>query len=50
MAKSKRGRYTLEFEQEAVRLVESGQSIAEGARKVGEAEEGGDVVRFASVG
>ena len=28
----KRGRYTLEFKQEAVRLVESGQSIAETAR------------------
>ncbi|MEA2257472.1 MAG: hypothetical protein QOJ51_297, partial [Acidobacteriaceae bacterium] len=25
MTKSKRGRYTLEFKQEAVRLVESGQ-------------------------
>jgi transposase-like protein len=30
MTKSKRGRYTPEFKQEAVRLVESGQSQAAG--------------------
>lgn len=34
MAKSKRGRYTLEFKQEAVRLVESGQSQASVARSL----------------
>jgi hypothetical protein len=28
MTKAKRGRYTLEFKQEAARLVESGQSVA----------------------
>ena len=32
MRKSTRGRYTLEFKQEAVRLVESGQSQAAAAR------------------
>ena len=32
MRNGKRGRYTLEFKLEAVRLVESGQSIAEAAR------------------
>lgn len=32
MRNGKRGRYTLEFKQEAVRLVESGQSIASVAR------------------
>jgi transposase len=31
----KRGRYALEFEREAVRLVESGQSIATAARSLG---------------
>jgi transposase-like protein len=31
----KRARYTLEFKQEAVRLVESGQSIAAAARSLG---------------
>jgi transposase len=34
-----RARYTLEFKQEAVRLVESGQSIAAAARDVGIAEQ-----------
>ena len=33
--KAKRARYTLEFKQEAVRLVESGQSIAAVARGMG---------------
>jgi transposase len=32
---AKRARYTLEFKQEAVRLVESGQSIAAAARSLG---------------
>ena len=35
MRNGKRGRYTLEFKQEAVRLVESGQSVAEAARSLG---------------
>src|ERR1035438_8853186 len=35
MTKSKRGRYTLEFKQEAARLVESGQSQAGAARRLG---------------
>jgi transposase len=35
MMKSTRARYTLEFKQEAVRLVESGQSIAAAARSLG---------------
>ncbi len=35
MTKSKRARYTLEFKQEAFRLVESGQSIAAAARSLG---------------
>jgi transposase len=35
----KRGRYTLEFKQEAVRLVESGQSIAETSRSLGVVEQ-----------
>jgi transposase len=39
MAKAKRARYTLEFKQEAVRLVESGQSIAAAARSVGMVEQ-----------
>ncbi len=34
MEKSKRARYTQEFKQEAVRLVESGQSIAAAARSL----------------
>ncbi len=39
MTKSKRGRYTLEFKQEAVRLVESGQSPASVARTLGVVEQ-----------
>lgn len=35
MRNATRARYTLEFEQEAVRLVESGQSIAAAARSLG---------------
>jgi transposase len=38
MTRSKRGRYTLEFKQEAVRLVESGQSQAV-ARSLGVVEQ-----------
>ena len=34
-----RARYTLAFKQEAVRLVESGQSVAVAARSVGIAEQ-----------
>ncbi len=34
MRNGKRGRYTLEFKLEAVRLVESGQSIAAAARSL----------------
>jgi transposase len=34
MTNAKRARYTLEFKQEAVRLVESGESIAAAARKL----------------
>ena len=32
MVKAMRGRYTLEFKREAVRLVESGQTMAAAAR------------------
>jgi transposase len=39
MTKSKRGRYTLEFKQEAARLVESGQSEAAAARSLGVVEQ-----------
>ena len=39
MTKSTRAQYTLEFKQEAVRLVESGQSIAAAARSVGVVEQ-----------
>ena len=39
MRNGKRGRYTLEFKQEAVRLVESGQSIAETSRSLGVVEQ-----------
>ncbi len=39
MTKAKRGRYTLEFKQEAVRLVESGQSMAAVARSLGVVEQ-----------
>ena len=35
MTKTSRARYTLEFKQEAVRLVEGGQSIAAAARTLG---------------
>jgi transposase len=39
MMKAKRGRYTLEFKQEAARLVESGQSQASVARSLGVVEQ-----------
>jgi transposase len=39
MTKSKRGRYTLEFKQEAARLVEPGQSQAAAARSLGVVEQ-----------
>jgi transposase len=39
MRNRKRGRYTLEFKLEAVRLVESGQSMAEAARSLGVVEQ-----------
>jgi|SRR5450756_1685504 len=39
MTKATRARYTLEFKQEAVRLVESGQSIAAAARSLGVVEQ-----------
>ena len=39
MTKSTRAQYTLEFKQEAVRLVESGQSIAAAARSLGVVEQ-----------
>jgi transposase len=39
MTKSKRRRFTLEFKQEAVRLVESGQSQAAAARNLGVVEQ-----------
>jgi transposase len=39
MTKTVRAQYTLEFKQEAVRLVESGQSIAGAARSVGVVEQ-----------
>ena len=39
MPKTARARYTMEFKQEAVRLVESGQSIAAAARTLGVAEQ-----------
>jgi transposase len=35
MERAKRAKYTLEFKQEAVRLVESGQTIAAAARSLG---------------
>ena len=38
MTKSKRGRYTLEFKQEAAQLVESGLSQAATARSLGVVE------------
>ena len=39
MRNGKRGRYTLEFKLEALRLVESGQSIAESSRSLGVVEQ-----------
>jgi transposase len=39
MTKGTRGRYTLEFKQEAVRLVESGQRMAATARSLGVVEQ-----------
>jgi transposase len=39
MRKGTRGRYTLEFKQEAVRLVESGQTMAAAARSLGVVEQ-----------
>jgi transposase len=39
MTKATRARYMLEFKQEAVRLVESGQSIAAAARSLGVVEQ-----------
>ena len=39
MRNGKRGRYTLEFKQEAVRLVESGQTVAAAARSLGVVEQ-----------
>ena len=39
MTKTVRARYTLEFKQEAVRLVEGGQSIAAPARPLGVVEQ-----------
>src|ERR1700679_1907293 len=39
MTKSKRGRYTLEFKQEGVRLVEAGQSLASVSRTLGVVEQ-----------
>ena len=39
MTKATRAQYTLEFKQEAVRMVESGQSIAAAARSLGVVEQ-----------
>ena len=39
MRNGKRGRYTLEFKQEAVRLVESGQTLAAASRSLGVVEQ-----------
>ena len=39
MTKASRKQYTLEFKQEAVRLVESGQSMASAARSLGVVEQ-----------
>ena len=39
MMKAKRKQYTLEFKQEAVRLVESGQTLAAAARSLGVVEQ-----------
>lgn len=38
MRNGRRGRYTLEFKQDAVRLVESGQSVASAAGSLGVVE------------
>ena len=39
MEKAKRARYTLEFKQEAVRLVDTGQTLAAAARSLGLVEQ-----------
>ena len=39
MRNGKRGRYTLEFKQESVRLVESGQTLAAASRSLGVVEQ-----------
>jgi transposase len=39
MTKATRAQYTIEFKQEAVRMVESGQSIAAAARSLGVVEQ-----------
>jgi transposase len=39
MTQAKRGRYTLEFKQEAVGFVESGQTMAAAARSLGVVEQ-----------
>jgi transposase len=39
MERAKRARYTLEYKQEAIRLVESGQSLASAARTLGVVEQ-----------
>ena len=39
MERAKRAKYTLEFKQEAVRLVESGQTLAAAARSLGLVEQ-----------
>src|ERR1035437_8378494 len=39
MTKGTRGRYTLEFKQEAVRLVESGQTMSAASRSLGVVEQ-----------
>ncbi len=39
MRKGKRGRYTLEFKQEAVRIAESSPTVAEAARTLGVVEQ-----------
>ena len=51
MTKSKRGRYTLEFKQEVVRLAESGRSPASVARTLGVVEQAlGNWVKAHSAG
>ena len=39
MEKAKRAKYTLEFKQEAIRLVESGESLASASRTLGVVEQ-----------